>query len=851
MPEYVEIAVCLPQVQGVYDYHLPAELLGHVQPGHLVLIPFGKQTVQGVVIRRSDQPSVPETKAVLELVDPDIVLTPAQISLAEYLAEQTLVPLSAAIELMLPAGLAGQADTLYRAHPQAAVAASFQESLSDTQTRLLNLLEKRGELGSGQIDHAMPHTDWRPAMRGLVRRGLVGSQSQLPGPKVRPKTVRTAQLACSIEQAESAMPTLGRAGTAALARRQAMLACLMREMGPVEVAWIYAESGGSLQDLAALAERDLAVLGESEVWRDPLQHQVFVPGAELTLTTDQERVWEILLETLQATPADLPGGKSLLPVLLHGVTGAGKTEIYLRAVQEVLRKGLGAIILVPEIALTPQTVQRFASRFPGQVGLIHSRLSLGERYDTWRRARSGSLPVIIGARSALFVPLPRLGLIVVDECHDDSYYQSGTLPYYHAVQAALAYARLSGAACILGSATPNVTTTYQASQGRMQYLHLPARILAHRQAIRAQMDQIHLSASQYRSLEGDAETIELPPVQVVDMRQELKAGNRSIYSRPLQAAIGRVLEQRQQAILFLNRRGTASYVFCRNCGYTLKCPRCDLPLTYHVEHHNDSLRCHYCGYERKMPSECPACSSRQIRHFGTGTEQVEAELLKQFPQARTLRWDYETTRQKGSHEVILGHFAARRADILIGTQMIAKGLDLPLVTLVGVVLADVGLNLPDYRADERTFQVLTQVAGRAGRSPLGGEVILQTFQPEHEVIQAAARHSYRDFYQGELEHRRRLGYPPFTRLVRLECQHPDRQQAQQTAYSLADEIRQWQTEMGQEAIEIIGPAPCFFQRINGLYRWQIVLRGANPLLLLKNRPLPAIWKTEVNPPNLL
>ena len=484
------------------------------------------------------------------------------------------------------------------------------------------------------------------------------------------------------------------------------------------------------------------------------------------------------------------------------------------------------------------------------MGLIHSRLSLGERYDTWRRARSGSLSVIIGARSALFAPLPRPGLIVVDECHDNSYFQSETLPYYHAVQAATAYARLTGAACILGSATPNVTTTYQASQGRLQYLGLPARILAHRQALRSQMNQVHLNTSQYRSLEGEAETIELPPVRVVDMRLELQSGNRSIFSRALQEGLGQVLEDGRQAILFLNRRGTASYVFCRICGHNLKCPRCDLPLTYHLEGHKDSLRCHYCGYERKMPSTCPACGSSQIRHYGTGTERVEAELLKQFPQARALRWDYETTRQKGSHEIILEHFIARRADILIGTQMIAKGLDLPLVTLVGVVLADVGLNLPDYRAAERTFQVLTQVAGRAGRSPLGGEVILQTFQPEHEVIQAAAGHSYRDFYQSELEHRRHLGYPPFSRLVRLECQHSDFRQAEQTARGLAGEIQQWIADTNTASIEIIGPAPCFFQRINSQYRWQIVLRGSNPLNLLKDRHLPD-WKIEVNPPNLL
>jgi primosomal protein N' (replication factor Y) (superfamily II helicase) len=339
-------------------------------------------------------------------------------------------------------------------------------------------------------------------------------------------------------------------------------------------------------------------------------------------------------------------------------------------------------------------------------------------------------------------------------------------------------------------------------------------------------------------------------VRLVDMRQELQSGNRSIFSRALQAALRQVLDQYQQAILFLNRRGTATYVFCRDCGYTVRCPRCDMPLTYHLDQHGDSLRCHYCGYQRKMPKTCPQCGSQQIRHYGTGTEKVESDLLELFPQARPLRWDYETTRQKGAHEMILAHFANHQANVLIGTQMIAKGLDLPLVTLVGVVLADVGLTLPDFRAAERTFQILTQVAGRAGRSPLGGQVILQTFQPDNYVIQSAARHSYRDFYSKELEQRRKIGYPPFSRLARLGIAHANPQQAERLAKEMGQEIRRWLDEAADRHTEIIGPAPCFFTRLGGRYRWQIVLRGPDPLQVLKEHPLGE-WKVEVNPPNLL
>ncbi len=539
--------------------------------------------------------------------------------------------------------------------------------------------------------------------------------------------------------------------------------------------------------------------------------------------------------------------------------------------------GRQAIVLVPEIALTPQTVARFAGRFVGRgmggVGVLHSGLSDGERYDTWRRARAGEIGLVVGPRGALFTPLEHLGLIVVDECHDDSYYQSETQPYYHARQVAVDYARLAGAVCLLGSATPDITSMYLAvgdpkpetsgaagSAGASpprtyQYLHLPARILAHQQAVSEQLATLEgkqparrRHSPGYQPLEGQVQATELPPVTVVDMREELKAGNRSIFSQALQEALKQNLAQGLQSILFLNRRGTATYVFCRDCGYTLKCPRCEIPLTYHEA--IAELRCHYCSYTRKMPQQCPKCKGQRIRHFGTGTQRVESDVQEMFPGVRTLRWDHETTRHKGAHQEILDEFAAHKADVLVGTQMLAKGLDLPLVTLVGVVLADVGLALPDFRAGERTFQILTQVAGRAGRSPLGGEVILQSFQPEHYVIQAAAGHDYAAFYRQELAYRREIGYPPFTRLVRLEMRHPDAEKIQQAAQAMVAKLQEWIQEGGRHRTRVIGPAPCFFGRVAGLYRWQIVLSGPEPASLLRGRDLGE-WKVEVNPPSLL
>ena len=866
MPTYLEIAVYVPQVAGVFHYHLPPELEGQVLSGHLVVVPFGVQTVQGVVLQEVDEPAVPETRPVKELVDPEAVLTPVQMRLARHLSKTTLAPLASCIGLMLPTGLLQQSDTVY------SLAEAVQsENLTDLQTRFVKLLKKRGPLRGRQIDRALPRIKWRIRANILAQRGVVVKKSVLPTPTVRPKQVRTVQLAVSPNIAQAQMHDLGRT-EATRTRRQAMLHFLIREPEPVNVSWVYAESGGNLHDLHTLAEKGLVFLRETETWRDPLEGVEFVPETAPALTPGQESVWKVVKTGLQSASQRI----RVPPFLLHGVTGSGKTEIYLRAVAEIIRTGKQAIVLVPEIALTPQTVRRFMSRFPGQVGLVHSHLSPGERYDTWRRARGGLLPIIIGPRSALFTPLPNLGLIVLDESHDSSYYQS-ELPFYHAREAAIAYAQLTGAVCMLGSATPRVESTYQARQGKWQLLRLPDRILAHKETIKFHMAKLgqtpevsegplfhrhsgdegsstlerptKLLESHYRPISDDAETTDLPSVWVVDMRQELKAGNRSIFSWLLREQLGQTLKRGQQAILFLNRRGSATYVFCRDCGHSLRCPRCDVvSLTYHRVHR--ALVCHHCGYQRNMPETCPQCKSTRIRQYGTGTEKVENEVQNLFPKVRTLRWDWETTRKKGAHELILSHFTNHRADVLIGTQMLAKGLDLPLVTLVGVVLADVGLSLPDYRAGERTFQVLTQVAGRAGRSPLGGQVVLQTFDPDHYVTQAVSRHDYAGFYQQELKYRRELGYPPFSQLVRLEFRHTDASQAEAAAQRMANLIHSWLRAEDRRQTELIGPTPCFFTRLDGQYRWQIILRGPNPASLLHNRKL-ADWRVEVNPESLL
>jgi primosomal protein N' (replication factor Y) len=827
---YVEVAVNLPPVQGTFDYHLPAALEGRVRPGHLVTAPFGPRRVQGVVVGTPDQPEVTETRPIESLLDPEPVLTPSQLALARWLAQQYHAPLISCLTIMLPPGLGQLADSLYSAQD------SEYQPKGRTQRRILELLRARGPLRGRQLDRALGHVEWRPTAERLVRAGALSRTSVLQPPQVAPRTVRTVRLAVPAEQLPSDETGLGRAGTAAPARRLRILRSLAPDGTAIEVSRIYKETGASLSDLRFLESLGLAALGGAQVWRDPLEDVDFVPSEPPELTPDQQRAWE----PIQAALLGRPGR----PFLLHGVTGSGKTEIYLRAADLALSSGRGAIVLVPEIALTPQTVRRFLARFPGRVGVIHSRLSQGERYDTWRRARSGELRLIVGPRSALLAPLPSIGLIAVDEQHDESYKEQGQDPRYHAAEAAMAYAEMVGAVCLLGSATPDLVTAYRAARGRLQRLSLPQRILGHRERIRGQAARLGVEP-RFRPAPGQAEYIELPPVRVVDMRQELRAGNRSLFSRALQASLAQTLQAGHQGILFLNRRGTSTYVFCRDCGEPLRCSRCDTPLTYHGQ--ADRLQCHHCGLQRRLPYRCPNCESPRIRQFGAGTQRIQAEAERMFPGVRTIRWDRDTTRGKGSHAAILAHFAARHAELLIGTQMVAKGLDLPLVTLVGVVSADVGLNLPDFRATERTFQVLTQVAGRAGRGLLGGHVILQTFQPEHYVIRAAAAHDYQAFYEQELELRRSLDYPPFRRLIKFTYQHRSEETAQAEAERVAAQLRE---RLGDPETDLIGPVPAFYARLRGEYRWMVVLRAQEPGGLIPDE-LPRGWTVDVDPVTLL
>jgi len=832
----IRVVVNIPGIDALFDYDVPDRYAG-IQQGSLLVVPFRKMRAQAVVVEMNCSSTVIERKEILGILDTEPVLNSDQIALAKWMATHYFSSISDCVHLMLPPGINQLADVVYSLKRLPAAS----ENLSATQKKILEMIRTRGALRSRQLQAAFPHASWRVALRGLLKNGYLDSNSYLPDPHIQRKTIRTAQISVSKAVLGDRQQDLGRAGTNAAERRGAALEFLLQEGIPVNTAWVYAASGANAADLKTLEEKGFIHLSEVEIWRDPLKDIEVSPTKKPELTSAQCKAWSQIEKQLTE--------KKKKPILIHGVTGSGKTELYLRAVEKVVEQGKQVLVMVPEISLTPQTVKRFMARFPGQVGLVHSRLSTGERVDTWRRARMGKLPIIIGPRSALFTPFPDLGLIVMDEFHDPSFYQSDNKPLYDAVRTALQYAVLTDSNIMLGSATPDVELYFRAQSEGWALIHLPDRILAHQEYIQQKRSQFPDAEIHMEEQNGSAAVLPLPLVQIVDMRNELRQGNHSMFSRSLQAALRTILDRKQQAILFLNRRGSATYIFCRNCGKVLLCPRCDIPLTMHMD--KKKLVCHVCGYEKDVPQRCPECGATQIRQYGGGTQKVEEQLYQLFPSARILRWDADTTRQHGAEELLLSHFANHHADFLIGTQMLAKGLDLPLVTLVGIVLADVGLNFPDFRAPERIFQTLTQVAGRSGRSPLGGQVILQTYQPDHYAIQRASRHDFNGFYRDEIVHRRELHYPPFTDLVRLELRHQDQRVAINKASALFEQIT---TIVGNDpelaGTIISGPVSPFFSKQRGYYRQHIVLRGKNLEAILHKINLQD-WRIEVNPPDLL
>ena len=780
---YVEVALP-PPLNRELIYSLSSGQTQQVQPGSIVLVPVVQRLMTGVVIGFVD-PQLSRAKLtkedirdVSQILGSDSLLDPDLIELCRWVAGYYFAPFGSALSIALPPGLQLASKRMVRLNTKTA----FTWPSHPFEKQLLDQLATHGPLKFTTLQRRLGNQGLESALRRLVQRGQVEMVPFFESPPIlRQVHMRLVDRG----KAELALPQLRRK-----ARRQA--ACLSYMLGCGSASRkTLVQRGFNPSLLKTLSARGLIERFEREVLRDPLSHIESDAPPALDLTADQQTA-------LKAIDAALIGGK-FSPFLLQGVTGSGKTEVYIGAVARTLEVDRGAIILVPEIALAWQVVRHFKARFGAQVAVLHSQLSSGERYDTWRRLRRGEQRIVIGARSAILAPIPRLGLIVVDEEHDSSYKQEdpeGRHPLlYNARDLALVRGKKQGAVVILGSATPSLESYWNARSGKYHLLTLPRRI--------------------------DARP--LPRVEVVDMRQEpFQKKQRAIFSRTLRLKIRERLERREKIVLLQNRRGFSPLLLCSSCGAATQCKSCRVSLTYHRSH-NPGMRCHYCNARAPIPKVCPQCGSAELRFEGVGTQRVEEALLEQFPGVRVIRMDLDTTSSKNAHDDLVERFRSGEADLLLGTQMVAKGLDFPEVTLVGVISADTGMHLPEFRAAERSFQLLTQVAGRSGRGPVPGEVVIQTHLPDAPVLRTAASQDFAAFVDQELQERRAAGYPPFGRLMVFLWSGRDEETLEEIAQDGTSRLRQ---NIGGEAW-LLGPAPAPLARLRDRYRWQALLRGAS------------------------
>ncbi|MBI4785034.1 MAG: primosomal protein N' [Oscillatoriophycideae cyanobacterium NC_groundwater_1537_Pr4_S-0.65um_50_18] len=782
--QWVEVLVDCGGVQDLYTYQAAPDL--HLQPGDILSVPFGAQQVGAIAIRlltHLPDTLAPETIRAVEEVVSRGFFPPHYWSVLHQVAAYYQTSLMQVIRVALPPGLLGRSQRRIRLKPES-IPAEADLFLQPAAQKILALLrsQKQGNYSWQYLQRQV--TGASRGLRDLLQRQWVESYLEPPA-AIKPKQRQAVTLVASaLEPSTPFTP-----------RQSEILEVLKRQGGELWLQELLQLCQVSSSVLKGLEQKGCITLQPREVLR-----------LESSLAPQADRPKELTDEQTCALTS-LKTYKNFAQVLLHGVTGSGKTEVYLQAIAPLLQQGKSVLVLVPEIGLTPQLTDRFRARFGQRVCVYHSGLSDGERYDTWRQMLSATPQVVIGTRSAIFAPLANLGLIVLDEEHDSSFKQDQPAPCYHARTVAQWRAQLADCPLVLGSATPSLESWVAAHRPRATLLSLPHRV----------------------------HDRPMPPIEIVDMRQELRQGNRSIFSRSLQDALKELQANQKQGILFIHRRGHSTFVSCRSCGHVMECPHCDVSLTYHQpkpEGHA-SLRCHYCGYGQPHPEHCPACASPYLKHFGSGTQRVMEELSQHLPDLRCLRFDSDTTRAKGSHRALLTRFAAGEANLLVGTQMLTKGIDLPQVTLVGVVSADGLLHLADYRASERAFQTLLQVAGRAGRGEEEGRVIMQTYSPQHPVIEAVVRQDYAKFAASELQYREALHYPPCGQLALLRISGMDMNTVRQTAEAIAHHLGQLLGQLDHSSdYVILGPAAAAIGRVARRYRWQILLKR------LGDRPLP-------------
>ena len=753
------VDVPLMQTDQPYSYKIPEEFEGMLEVGMRVHVPFGKanRLIQGIVLgfgQESDAEVANEDlKEIVEVLDFSPVLTEEQLWLAEELRKSVFSYKISILKAMLPGFLNSSYDKIL--YPLEGLSQVDKERLFGSQESLAFSsldLKKQAE------------------MMRLTRKGLLKLEYQA----VDQKKVKTQSwIQVNLETLEKL--EISNRAKKKLELRDYLLA--HPESTPLSALLEHY----SREQVNFFVEQGALNILQKEVQRSASYFEGIESNQALELNPEQKQACEAVIGAI---------GKQNPPFLLQGITGSGKTEVYLQIIQGALDMGKTAIVLVPEISLTPQMTERFIARFGDKVAILHSGLSNGEKYDEWRKVERGEAQVVVGARSAIFAPLKHLGVIIIDEEHEASYKQDSN-PRYHARDVAVLRAQYNQAALVLGSATPSLESRARASKGVYQHLRLTQR------------------ANPLASI---------PEVQLIDFRDYIGQNETSNFTPPLIEAIQNRLDKKEQVVLMLNRRGYSSFVMCRECGTVDTCPNCDISLTLHMD--TKTMNCHYCGFSKEIPHVCPNCQSRSIRYYGTGTQKAYDELAELFPQARILRMDVDTTRKKGSHQSLLDQFGKGEADILLGTQMIAKGLDFPNVTLVGVLNADTALNLPDFRSSERTFQLLTQVAGRAGRAEKAGQVLIQSYNPQHYAIRFAKDQDYEGFYTYEMAIRRQLGYPPYYFTIGITLSHKKEEEVVKRAYEVMEILRSGLSDTSK----ILGPTPKPIARTHNLYHYQILIK---------------------------
>ncbi|MCK1992531.1 primosomal protein N' [Peribacillus muralis] len=759
----VIVDVPAKQTDREFDYRIPEKWKQVIMPGMRVIVPFGPRMVQGFVTGLKAKSDFAKLRNIKEPMDLEPILNDELLQLGNWLTKEAMCFKISALQAMLPAAMKAKYEKVIKV---------IEDKRDQLPPFIQNLFGKNDSLS------------WKEVIEGenasLFQKEIQNGNLELVynvKNRLNKKTVRVIQSLLSTNELKEMASDL----SAQAKKQQQLLHYFIEHQEPVPLKELLEVTNTSNSTVKSLVSKGALTEHDQEIYRDPYENRVFEPSKPFTLTDEQSAALKPIQAKIQLDEHDV--------FLLYGVTGSGKTEVYLQAIASVIEKGKEAIMLVPEISLTPQTVKRFKERFGEQVAVMHSGLSVGEKYDEWRKIHRKEVKVVVGARSAVFAPFENLGLVIIDEEHETSYKQEET-PRYHARDVAIERARSYHCPVILGSATPTLETFARAKKDVYKLLTLSQRMNKNA----------------------------LPAVDIVDMREELRTGNRSMFSELLFSKLKDRLEKGQQTVLMLNKRGHSSFVMCRSCGLVINCPNCDISLTYH--RFNDIMKCHYCGYEEGMPSVCPECESEHIRFFGTGTQKVEEELAKILPEARVIRMDVDTTSKKGSHERLLNAFGEGKADILLGTQMIAKGLDFPNITLVGVLSADTMLHLPDFRSSEKTFQLLTQVSGRAGRHQLPGEVVIQTYTPEHYSIELSALQDYDAFYEREMNLRRTSHYPPYFYVVLITVSHEDLMKA----VSVTERITNYlSSRLNRDSI-VLGPVASPISRINNRYRYQCLIK---------------------------